>query len=691
MGRIERLFSASEEALAARRAAGERRSGRELADLDLYYRVQVRPGATAGETEDFVAALNAFSSVEIAYAEPPAMPAADITPPTPDFEDQQGYLQPAPLGIDARYAWTVPGGRGQGVRIVDVERAWRTNHEDLPALVHQGGAQTPAGWIEHGTAVLGVMVAPDNGYGMTGIVPEAQAGVESDASKATASAITDAAAAAGAGGIVLIELQRQGPETPDSPCDCAAFCDVIPMEYLQAEFDAIAQATANGTVVVEAGGNGATDLDDPVYQDAFDRTQRDSGAILVGASSSADRTPTCFTNHGSRIDVHAWGENVATLGYGDLFDVNDPNQYYTRAFGGTSSASPIVAGAVAALLGARRADPRSPGDLAPEEIRQILRDTGTPQVPTDPRQIGPLPNLRAALPRILGQLPTVAWRNTSTGANLLWIMGAQGVASSHPLLAVSDPQWSIVANRDLDGDGRTDLLWSHTNGGNYLWRMYGETLRSAGPLPGVPSGWRVGAVGDVNADAKADVVWRRDTGENYLWLMDGATVTGSFPLTSVDTTWSLVGTGDLDSNGTSDLFWRRNQGNYVWLMDGASVSLSTSTASADATWIAGGMGDFDGDGHADVFWHRPTASGSIETYIWFMQGASVRLAAPATTIPGAGWKPVGFGDLDRDGKADILWRKDNGQNYLWLMDGGQLRQALPLPSLSPEWTVASPD
>ena len=45
----------------------------------------------------------------------------------------QTYLNVAPGGIDARYAWTFPGGDGQGQRLVDIERGWTFNHEDLLA------------------------------------------------------------------------------------------------------------------------------------------------------------------------------------------------------------------------------------------------------------------------------------------------------------------------------------------------------------------------------------------------------------------------------------------------------------------------------------------------------------------------------------------------------------------------------
>ncbi|HEX8539319.1 MAG TPA: S8 family peptidase, partial [Cystobacter sp.] len=404
-GRPERLFREPESTLAERKHLAEELSGREMADLDLYYELPLEPGMQAADVNELVMQLNALDSVEIAYAEPVSWTASvsawDVRGnATASYEFQQGYLDAAPGGIDARYAWTVPGGRGQGVRLVDVEGAWNNRHEDLPAFFYRGGEQLQGvDWRDHGTAVMGVMVGQANGYGITGIAHEASAGHQGIATQSMASAIQHAARAAGRGGVVLVELQAPGPKTMKG-CACnASQCNYVPLEYWRANFDAIAQATAHGVHVVEAAGNGGADLDDPAYHGAFNRAVRDSGAILVGASSAAGRAPMCWTNHGSRVDVHSWGEKVVTLGFGDLNGLGE-NRGYTDSFNGTSSAAPIVAGAVAAIQGAAFAAGK--GALPPREMRALLRATGTPQAPSS-KLIGPQPNLRRAIQQVLSR------------------------------------------------------------------------------------------------------------------------------------------------------------------------------------------------------------------------------------------------------------------------------------------------
>ena len=123
---IERLFSRSEEELTREKARNEQRSGRELPDKTLWYRLIVPPGGDVGA---LIADLGRLAIVETTYVEPQAAP----PPVTPSFVDDQGYLDPATDGIDAEYAWTIPGGTGANIRVFDIEYSWNQAHEDLDA------------------------------------------------------------------------------------------------------------------------------------------------------------------------------------------------------------------------------------------------------------------------------------------------------------------------------------------------------------------------------------------------------------------------------------------------------------------------------------------------------------------------------------------------------------------------------
>jgi hypothetical protein len=278
------------------------------------------------------------------------------------------------------------------MKVIDIEATWNVNHEDLPspfffsgtALANEISSAINSNDINshHGTAVGGVLAARDDGHGMTGIASEAQWGASSvvraealrgvlgwtsgihDAS--VADATLRALDALDAGDVIVIEQHSPGPPTANACSNNCSQFEFVPMEYYPDSFDAFSTASALGIVVVEAAGNGTSNLDLNVYEGRFDRTLRDSGAIMVGASQSTSRTPNGSSNSGSRIDVHAWGVNVATLGYGDIrANGGDVNQFYTSSFSGTSSASPIVAGAVLSIQGVLKDSGH--GVLTPED------------------------------------------------------------------------------------------------------------------------------------------------------------------------------------------------------------------------------------------------------------------------------------------------------------------------------------
>lgn len=311
---------------------------------------------------------------------------------TPSFESYQGYLGPAPHGIDAPAAWR-RGIRGQGVWFADVEGGWNADHEDLPGdRIHHvvGKPVIDRSWRAHGTAVLGEVVGKPNALGVVGIAPEVDRVVTASIGGiATARALDTAARALRPGDVLLIELHAIGPRG-----------NFIPMEFWDDNFDAIRAATTRGVVVIEAAGNGGEDLDHRAYQRKFDRGVRDSGAILVGAGGPprpgfADRERLDFSNYGARVDVQGWGRKVATLDYGDLQRCDAPgHRHYTGEFSGTSSASPIVAGAAILVESTARAGGRI---LTPAAVRTLLANTGTLQTGDVTQHIGPRPDLARAL------------------------------------------------------------------------------------------------------------------------------------------------------------------------------------------------------------------------------------------------------------------------------------------------------
>jgi hypothetical protein len=399
---VKRVFTRPEEDLDLDREYGERASGLQLADLNNYYKFIIPGNTDKRLAEEIIDSLNALDIVEIAYAEPIPEPAqcTDIPPTTPYWEAYQDYLDPAPSGIDAYYAWSYhPDAHGvNSYWFIDVEWDWQTEHEDLnaPEILNPPGLGD-IGYRNHGTAVLGEVVGCDNGFGITGIANGVTARMVNwsntgDTWPIAAAAYNLAASYLYPGEVFLIEQHALGPSSGETcECNCSQF-EYIPMEYWDANFDAIFNATTAGINVVEAGGNGSMNLDNPIYGNKFNRYYRDSRAVLVGAGDPVNHSPECWTNYGSRIDVQGYGEGIYTTGYGNLFDGGgDESQYYTYSFSGTSGASPINTGAVIILENI--ANQKYNVDIDPLDIRDVLSTYGTPQGPPYDKHIGVLPDL----------------------------------------------------------------------------------------------------------------------------------------------------------------------------------------------------------------------------------------------------------------------------------------------------------
>ncbi|MDH3284567.1 MAG: S8 family serine peptidase [Acidobacteriota bacterium] len=399
---MTRLFTLSAAQLDALRSANPA-----LPDLKLWFEIQLLEGTDPG---DFLSQLQAQVNVDEAEFRPLVSPDPAVTP---DFEGNQGYLGPAPDGIDAEFSWTIPGGDGTGITIYDVERAWQQTHEDLSkaAGVSQlldAGDSNNEGNNSHGTAVIGELIGDDDTKGVTGISFGADIGlaprITANLGNNPANAILLAAADASPGDVILIEVQTSVCD--QGGCSGANQNGCGPLEWQQSAFDATQTAVANRITVVAAAGNGNVDLDMADCDDRFDRSQRDSGAIIVGAGGSAgsgnDRERLNFSSYGSRVDVQGWGDGVMTTGYGDEYtdadDPTNPDKWYTDTFGGTSSASPIVAGAVANLQGIAMQQFGVP--LIPFQLRALIRDTGSPQLGDTTENIGPLPDLQSAIGQI---------------------------------------------------------------------------------------------------------------------------------------------------------------------------------------------------------------------------------------------------------------------------------------------------
>lgn len=407
--------------LAGLQSVAEQRSGRPTRDLAGIHRVEFSTAKTAEEMADLGNALAALAEVEFAqmvfrYPSP-----AQAGSGPGNFTGLQDYL-----GADPGGNFDCAAGKGldgSGIRVTEMSLTYDELHLDLlaapismestfpsigfNALDQHANPDTVLGWLDHGSATLGMLFADHNSFGISGMTPgadgylypiwdtrenELQGNDRFEA--AFCNALVDSVAE-GLGNVVYIEAQS------------ATF---LPMEVDNSTlWELTRMGTDAGVVVLAAAGNGEHNLDDSAYSDWQDCG--DSGAILVGAGSAdQNHDRLTFSNYGERVHPHAWGEAVVTLGCGDLWG-GDPNsdwveceldgfeatenERYTALFGGTSSATPMVT--AAAILLQEHTIEQGLTPLDSVDMRNLLTHTGLPQGTGITGHIGPFINVKEAI------------------------------------------------------------------------------------------------------------------------------------------------------------------------------------------------------------------------------------------------------------------------------------------------------
>jgi hypothetical protein len=79
---------------------------------------------------------------------------------------------------------------------------------------------------------------------------------------------------------------------------------------------------------------------------------------------------------------------------------------------------------------------------------------------------------------------------------------------------------------------------------------------------------------------------------------------------------------------------------------------------------------------SDIVWHHDTTG---ETQVWYMDGNTLLTRGTVLgsdgnpALVGPPFRIVGVGDMDGNGKADIVWHHDDtGETQVWFMDGNTL-------------------
>ncbi len=194
--------------------------------------------------------------------------------------------------------------------------------------------------------------------------------------------------------------------------------------------------------------------------------------------------------------------------------------------------------------------------------------------------------------------------------------------------------------------------------------------------------------GDFGDDAKTDLLLRNSLfTKHVVWQMDGLTRTAGVLVTPdvTDTNQRAVCTEDFDGDGKTDILFQNvtNGALEAWVMGGTngtdrqSILPITGAPALPGTitdWTLAACGDVDRDGKTDVLW-RNNATQKLR--VWLLNGAggwTADLVSTPDQAVDANWQVTALLDYDGDGNTDFLWYNySSGRIVQWFMDAGFAR------------------
>ena len=282
--------------------------------------------------------------------------------------------------------------------------------------------------------------------------------------------------------------------------------------------------------------------------------------------------------------------------------------------------------------------------------------------------------------------------NTGSALFAYWSMNGAQVEMYSATTSFNDLHAQQRLTGDFNGDGRMDQLMVRASDRSAVLLLNQDGSFVPQPIGLYSPGWRIAAAGDVDGDHKTDLVLVNDE-DRYLayWIMDGATpVRYSAVHDWPQGAEALGAVGDFDGNHFLDVLWTypaeplANSNARLWRGDGNRFQESEVPGSAlPLNWKFIGAGDINGDGRDDLLLANDYDGFFAD---WTMDGADIVRKSVAFARP-FGARLVAFGDYHGDGRLDLVWwRAADRLLLLWQGDGTGFIQ-MPIRETSAGWDV----
>jgi hypothetical protein len=221
-----------------------------------------------------------------------------------------------------------------------------------------------------------------------------------------------------------------------------------------------------------------------------------------------------------------------------------------------------------------------------------------------------------------------------------------------------------VGTGDFNGDGQDDILsWDSSSGAATIWTMSGNKQIASSTSPGAPSlDWRARGAADFDGDGISDIFWVNEGSQIVSqWAMNANGNVRAFPPPlSIPAGFTFDLLGDFNGDGKTDILWVSPGNKFrIWYMNGNSVlstknfTLPFDTNERHAAFMAG-------TNRQTVVVRR--SDGAVEELL--LDGSDTRRFV--SNAISSDWTIMAVGDVDGNGRGDLVWRNDDGTVSFWM-------------------------
>jgi hypothetical protein len=262
----------------------------------------------------------------------------------------------------------------------------------------------------------------------------------------------------------------------------------------------------------------------------------------------------------------------------------------------------------------------------------------------------------------------------ANGTYAIWRMDGTSVVGGG---AIGNPgtSWFFAGTGDFDGDGRDDILFRNIDGSVGTWQL-DDTRIAGGGVIANPGDWVIAGTGDYNGDGKSDILFRDASGTLAAWHIDGTAIIGG----------GIVGDPGREHGlalepghpGFTTLVFAAEDGTVAtWLVSGTEIVAGGTLGNPGPFWTAIATGDLTGMGATSVLFRG--ADGRLAA--WQSDGTGMLAGGGAIGQPGSEWSFRALADFNGDSRDDILFQNDDGSYFVWnladshIVGGGALGEA----------------